>query len=264
MQPKPSIEEPRTPTIEQIYRHASVRKYKPDPVPAGWVEAIVAAGQRSSTSSNLQTYSVVAVTETETRVRLAELCGNQGHIAQAPVFLAWCADLNRLDRVCALRGYGQVASYVENFLVAAVDAAVAMQTATLAAESLGLGMCYIGAIRNQPEEVIALLDLPHLVFPISGMTLGWPAVEPFLRPRLPLDAVLHWERYDPAGEVEHLQAYDRAMKETGIYRGRQVPVPGKEGDVEEYGWLEHSARRASKPWRTGLREMLSQQGFGLA
>lgn len=252
----------RTPTIEQIYRHASVRAYKPDPVPAELVKAIVAAGQRTSTSSNLQTYSVVAVTSAGVLARLMELCGYK-HVAQAPVFLAWCADLHRLDRVCQIRGYRQVTAYVENFLIAVVDAAIASQTAALAAESLGLGICYIGAIRNHVAEVIELLELPRLVFPVAGMTVGWPAKEPFIRPRLPLAAVLHWGRYDENGEAEALEAYDQAMIETGIYRGRQVPLPGVPDEAEDYGWLEHSARRASAPVRTDLRQVLEQQGFEL-
>jgi nitroreductase len=253
-----------TPTIEQIYRHASMRRYKPDPVPPHVVETIVAAGQRGSTSSNLQTYSVVAVTDEEKRRRLAELCANQRQIRQAPVFLAWCADLSRLDRICEMRGYRQVTEYIESSLVAIMDVAIAAQNAALAAESLGLGICYIGAIRNEPAEVIALLELPRLVFPVSGMTLGWPAAEPMIRPRLPLEAVLHWERYDTSQEVEALEAYDQAMIETGIYRGRQVPVPGGDGvEEEDYGWMEHSARRASKAVRTGLSEVLKEQGFGL-
>ncbi|MCL7455045.1 MAG: NADPH-dependent oxidoreductase [Anaerolineae bacterium] len=252
-----------TPTIEQIYRHYSVRRYKPDPVPTDTIEAVVAAGQRASTSSNLQTYSVVAVLDAARRERMAQLCGDQRQIREAPVFLAWCADLNRLDRICRMRGYDLISSYVENFLVAAVDAALAMQNAALAAESLGLGMCYIGAIRNQPQHVIKLLELPRLVFPVAGMTLGWPAAEPFVRPRLPLDAVLHWERYDTTGDEEALHAYDQAMVETGIYRGRQVGVPGGEGQREAYGWLEHSARRAAQPGRTHLRQILERQGFDL-
>ena len=146
------------------------------------------------------------------------LCGNQEHIAQAPVFLAWCADLARLDRACQVRGYEQVTRYVESFLLAAVDTSLAMQNAALAAESMGLGMCYIGAIRNRPQEVIDLLELPRLVFPIAGMTLGWPAVEPMVRPRLPLSAVLHWERYDRSHEDEALAEYDRAMVATGHLR----------------------------------------------
>ena len=252
-----------TPTVEQIYQHFSVRAYRPDPVPQAMVETVVAAGQRASTSSNLQLYSVVAVTDATKRARLAELCGNQKHIPQAPVFLAWCADLSRLDRACAARGYEQVTDHVESFLVASVDAALAMQNAALAAESMGLGMCYIGAIRNDPAGVIELLDLPRLVFPVSGMTLGWPAAEPVIRPRLSLGAILHWERYDTTDEAEALADYDRAMVETGIYQGRQVPVPGHEGDIEDYGWQEHSARRASQPVRTGLRKILKDRGFGL-
>ncbi|MFQ5398781.1 MAG: NADPH-dependent oxidoreductase [Anaerolineae bacterium] len=252
-----------TPTIEQIYKHGSVRRYKPDPVPTRLIEAIVAAGQRASTSSNLQMTSVVAVADGDKRAKLAELCGRQKHIVQAPIFLAWCADLSRLDRACRMRGYEQVAGYVENFLLAAVDTAIAMQTAALAAESLGLGMCFIGGIRNEPAKIIELLGLPHLVFPISGMTVGWPAVEPPQRPRLPLNAVLHWETYDASGEAEALRAYDEAMAETGIYKGRQVPVPGREEEVEAYGWTEHSARRVSRPHRAGLRQVLADQGFTL-
>ncbi|HSJ52783.1 MAG TPA: NADPH-dependent oxidoreductase [Anaerolineae bacterium] len=252
-----------TPTIEQMHRHYSVRRYTPDPVPRDLVETVVDAGQRASTSSNLQAYSVVAVTAVDRRAALAELCGDQEGILQAPVFLAWCADLSRLDRVCRMRGYEQEATRVESFLVAVIDAALAMQNAALAAESLGLGMCYIGAIRNHPAEVIELLELPRLVFPISGMTLGWPAVQPLLKPRLPLEAVLHWERYDTAGEAEALAAYDQAMIATGIYHGRQVPVPGGEGEMEEYGWMEHSARRVSQPVRVHLQRVLAAQGFAL-
>ena len=249
-------------TLELIHRHGSVRNYKTDPVPQEMIKAIVAAAQRSSTSSNLQMMSVVAVTDSAKRKRLAELCGKQEHIALAPVFMAWCADLNRLDRACELRGYTQVAGYVENFVLAAVDTAIASQTGALAAESLGLGICYIGSIRNNPKDVIELLDLPRLVFPVTGMTVGWPAKSPALRPRLATEAVLHWETYQH--EQDHaLHDYDRAMIATGIYEGRQVPAPGKPEVMEDYGWLEHSARRVSQPTRTFLRQVLAGQGFEL-
>lgn len=253
----------RTPTIELAHRHYSVRNYKSDPVPVEMVESIVAAAQRTSTSSNLQTYSVVAVADEKKRGRLSELCASQKQVARAPIFLAWCADLSRLGRVCHMRGYEQVTAYVENFLVAAVDAVIAAQTAALTAESLGLGICYIGSIRNHPREVIDLLALPRLVFPVTGLTLGWPASEPFLRPRLSLEAMLHWESYDPEADAGALVEYDQAMIDTGIYKGRQVAVPSVEGEIEDYGWLEHSARRASLVLRSHLREVLREQGFGL-
>jgi len=124
------------PIIDLIHCHGSVRKYRPDPIPAETIEALVLAGQRASTSSNLQMTSVVAVTDAATRTRVSELCGGQAHIAQAPVFLAWCADLQRLDRACELRGIDQVTDYVENFLVAAVDVAIAAQNAEMAANLL--------------------------------------------------------------------------------------------------------------------------------
>ncbi len=250
------------PTFDLIHRHGSVRNYKPDPISQATIETIVAAAQRTSTSSNMQAYSVVAVTDMAARARLTELCGGQGHIAQAPVFLAWCADLARLERACELRGYTQEAGYVENFLIAAVDAVIAAQTAALAAEALGLGICYIGSIRNNTQGVIELLGLPRLTFPVTGMTVGWPATEPPIRPRLPQSAVLHWERYNSEHDVE-LAEYDRAMAATGIYQGRQVPAPGKPGEMQDYGWTEHTARRVAQAMRTDLREVLERQGFAL-
>jgi len=252
-----------TPTIELMHRHGSVRRYKSDPVPPDLVETLVAAAQRASTSSNLQVASVVAVTQAPLRARLAELCGQQAHIAQAPLFLAWCADLQRLERACELRGYTQVTDYVENFLVAALDAGLAAQNAALAAESLGLGICYIGGIRNNTQAVIELLALPRLVFPVVGMTVGWPEAAAVVRPRLAPSAILHWERYDAHPRDAALREYDKAMIATGIYEGRQVPVPGAPGVVEDYGWLEHCARRVSRAWRTDLRQVLERQGFPL-
>jgi FMN reductase (NADPH) len=249
-------------TLDLIHRHASVRRYKPDPVPASVIEAVVAAGQRASTSSNMQAYSVVAVTDAAKRQRLADLCGNQQFIAEAPVFLAWLADLARLDRACQLRGYAQVTERVESFLIPAVDCAIAAQNAALAAESLGLGMCYIGSIRNNPQEVIELLGLPRLTFPITGMTLGWPAREPRLKPRLPLEAILHWETYNTDQDAALLE-YDRTMAATGIYEGRQVALPGKVNPMPDYGWLEHTARRVSIAVRVEMREVLEKQGFSL-
>ncbi len=249
-----------TPTIERIHQHGSVRHYRSDPVAEDHIEIIVEAGQRASTSSNLQTYSVVVTREENKRHRLQELCGDQKHITQAPVFLTWCADYSRLERVCRHQGYQLEAGYLENFLVGAVDAALAMQNAALAAESLGLGFCYIGAIRNHPSEVIELLDLPDLVFPISGMTLGWPEKKPLIRPRLPLEAILHWESYH-MDDREFLEDYDRVMIATGIYRGRQVDRQDREEN--RYGWLEHSARRARKPSRPHLKDEIQKAGFSL-
>jgi FMN reductase (NADPH) len=250
------------PTVDLLLRHGSVRTYKSDPVARETIETVVRAAQRASTSSNLQVVSVVAVTDAGVRARLSEICGKQEHVAQAPVVLVWCADLLNLDRACTLRGYTQVTGYVENFLTCAVDVGIAAQNAAVAAESLGLGICYLGSVRNNTQAVIDLLKLPRLVFPVVGMTVGYPAAAAVVRPRLATSAVLSWGSYSPATDAE-LVEYDRAMVATGIYQGRQVPVPGKSGETEDYGWMEHSARRAMQPLRTEIREVLKRQGYAL-
>lgn len=253
----------QTPVIEQIFKHASIRKYTPEPVPAAWVREIVAAGQRAATSSNLQTYAVVAVTDAARRAEISHWCGDQAHIAEAPVFLAWCADLSKLDRAAQLRQLPHSHEHVENFLTSAIDVALAAQNAALAAESAGLGTCYIGSLRNNPREIIRLLGLPPLLFPLFGLTVGWPDVEPVIRPRLPQQAVLHWETYSRDHEDAALLDYDQVMAETGAYNNRQVPVPGKPDEMEDYGWLEHSARRVTQPLRVELSQILREQGFEL-
>jgi len=247
-----------TPTIELIYQHGSVRNYKPDLVPDEWIEQIVAAAQRTSTSSNLQTYSVVVSTDPEKKAKVQEISGGQSHISQAPVFLLWCADFSRLKRICDHQGYDIEAGYIENFMVGTVDAAITMQSAALAAESLGLGFCFIGALRNDPDGIRDIFQLPELVFPVCGMTLGWAVEQPIIRPRLPLKAVLHRELYQE-DDLDQLLEYDQAMIETGIYSGRQVA--GEDREPADYGWMEHSARRVSKPSRPQLKQSIIKSGY---
>lgn len=133
-------------TIELMMKHRSVRKFKPDPVSDEQLAAIVAAGQMASSSSSVQAYTVIAVTDIEQKSKLAELAGNQAYVNECPVFLVWCADLYRLSDA-AKRHLPEKESYAdstENFMVATIDAALASQNAALAAESLGFGIVYIG------------------------------------------------------------------------------------------------------------------------
>lgn len=250
--------------IEQMHKHASVRRFKPDAVSRAMIEEIVHAGLRAATSSNLHSWSAVAVTEAGTRTTLAALCGHQAQIAEAPVFVAWCADLSKLDRACDLRGLKHEHDGLENFVLGVVDAALAMQNASVAAESLGLGICYIGGIRNQPLDVARLLKLPRLVFPVSGMTIGWPVSPARIRPRMPLQGMLHWEHYSHEHTDAAISEMDNRMIASGVYQGRQVPVPGKPSQQENYGWTEHSARRVSEKARPNLLAEVRAQGFGIA
>lgn len=201
-------------TIALLHRHRSVRGYRPDPVPPGTLETLVAAAQSAATSSNLQTWSVVAVTDPARKAALARIAGNQKHIEQCPLFLAWIADLSRLQRVGQQAGQAmQGLPYLEMFMIALVDAALAAQNAVTAAESLGLSTVYIGALRNDPEAVARELALPPMAMACFGLCVGTatPQAVGEVKPRLPQAAVLHREQYRPAGEPALHAAYDATL-----------------------------------------------------
>jgi nitroreductase len=273
MSSTPSASPIRYPALEKLRSHRSIRHFTDEPVTAAQLEAIVSTAQRASTSSNVQSYSVIVVRDQETKRQLAALCRNQRQVAECPVFLAFCADLNRAKMLCEASGYDFSARFIEYFLVSVVDTTILGQTALAAAEAIDLGGCMIGAARNHPFEISQLLELPPLVFLVFGMTLGHPVPGkiPPLRPRLPLAGVVHKERYDASQWTDVHAAYDATMRETGIYAGRRIDlskrVEGWHDHTPEgaYGWIEHSARRWIDPGaqRRELRPFLDQQGFGV-
>src|SRR5512145_3002996 len=176
-------------TIEQIRAHCSVRAFKPDPVPEAWIKTIVETAQWASSTCFRQMYSVIAVKDPGTKIELMRLCGGQKWVADCPVFLAFCADMNRLDDICREDGKQVNLEYTETLIAAVLDTGLMMQNAALAAESLGLGMVMIGGLRDPPREIVTLLCLPKGVFGVSGMCLGFPEKIEAQRPRLPLGEV---------------------------------------------------------------------------
>src|ERR1700733_4099440 len=185
--------------IALLLSHRSIRGYRPDALPEGTLETLIAAAQSAATSSNLQTWSVIAVTDPASKAALAKVAANQKHIEQCPLFLVWVADVSRNQRLGAEEGVTlEVMPYQETFLVAAIDAALAAQNATIAAESLGLSCVYIGALRNNPPEVARIVGLPSGAFGVFGMCVGYAsaAAANEVKPRLPQEVVLHHETYD--------------------------------------------------------------------
>ena len=200
-------------TLALMLAHRSVRGFCTAPLPEGTLEAIIAAAQSAATSSNLQTWSAVSVNDPATRRELAAIAGSQKHIEQCPIFLVFLADVSRNHRLAAEAG-AELAGvpYLESFLVAAIDAALAAQNAVVAAESLGLVTVYIGALRNDVTRVAELLRLPPGAAPVFGLCIGHalPGREGEVKPRLPQEAVLHHETYD-AEDGAHRAAYDPRM-----------------------------------------------------
>lgn len=241
-------------TLSLLMNHRSIRKYSDKPVAKEQVEEIIAAAQMASSSSNVQAYSVIAVTDQQSKDKLKELCGQQAYIAECSVFLVWCADLSKLKHA-AERHLPDQQSYeqmTENFIIATVDTALAAQNAAVAAESLGLGIVYIGGIRNRIQEVSELLGLPELVYPVFGMCLGYPDQDPGQRTRLPQEAVLHWEQYHPQQVAPAVERYDEVMVQY---------LRERTGGTKDTPWSVLMAEKLVHPSRPHMKSFLQEKGF---
>ncbi|MET7771802.1 NADPH-dependent oxidoreductase [Nocardia sp. NPDC005366] len=246
------------PVLQVLHEHRSVRRYLADPVSDDTLRLLISAAQSAPTSSNLQVWSVVAVRDPQRKARLAALAGNQEHILQAPVLLVWTADFARLRQLADDRGAPlEGADYLESSYVGFIDAALAAQNAVVAAESLGLGTVYIGALRNKPAQVAAELGLPEHVFAVFGLVVGHPdpAEDARVKPRLPQRAVLHHETYDLEAQREHVAEYEGRIAQ--FYAEQRL----------SHSWtdrvLTRLASAASLNGRHTLRESLFEQGFRL-
>ena len=239
-------------TIERLLGHRSIRKFTGEPVPDEVVRTLVACGQAAATSSNVQAVSVVQVVDPARRERLAELAGGQAYVASAGAFTVWCADLRRASAACERAGGEFEPGMTEHFLVATVDVALAAQNAVVAAESLGLGICYIGGLRNEPAAVSELLELPEQVYPVFGLCLGTPAQDPGIKPRLPVDAVLMRERYDARAQDALAAGYDETLAAYYASRG---------SNAKASSWSEAMRALVGKESRPHVRGFLAGRGF---
>ena len=248
----PSPDPFANPTVASITRHQSIRRYAPRPIDERTVEAIIASAQAAPTSSHKQAYSVIRVTDAHVRRQLAVVADDQEWVDEAPLFLVWCADLYRIDRVLGAVGAAKAHDNVEEFVVATVDVTLAAAHAFVAAEALGLGGVMIGGLRNDPEAVTRLLRLPELVFPIYGMCLGYPAEEPGLKPRLPRRLILHEDRYDRERIQAEIGPYDEIVRR--YYRERET-------NSRPTTWTSEMVRKFAEAQRPHLRRYLDSQGF---
>ncbi len=257
------------PILNSLRSHRSIRKFKPEPVPDELLNELLTAARQAPTSSNLQAYSIIVVKDQAKKKTLAHLCGDQPWVESCPVFLAICPDLHRLERVCQIRGYEINDRFIELFIVAVVDSALVAENILVGAEGLGLGVCMIGGVRNNPDQVSELLKLPEKVFPLMGMCLGYPDQAAIIKPRQLPEMVIHHEEYEESSFERLLGEYDKIVKATGLYDGprRKVSSPdGREVPDEEYSWSEHVSRRLAatnpKTLRAHMKEFLERQGFG--
>ena len=243
-------------TIETLLNRVSVRKFSDRPVPEETVEAILRASFRAPTSSNIQSYSVVVVTDPEIRKAIYPITGNQKHILTAPVFLAFCADLTRIEAATRINGHDIGDNNLEIGLVSSIDASLVGMSAYLAADSLGLKGVMIGAVRNDAVATARALGLPHRVYCVFGMCLGYPDESPAQKPRMDYTTLVHYERYgglrDNRDMEQALNDYDTSL--AAHYRGHGVTTT-------DDSWTHAMDARFVPQVRDKLREQLKAQGF---
>jgi nitroreductase len=255
--------------IELAKSHRSIRSYTNQDIDDALLNDLLLTGLRSSSSGNMQTWSVIVTRDEARKHRLYELHGEQEFILEAPVLLTFCSDVFRMREWIRVNQSRQSFDDLLGFLTGAVDAVIAAQTICLAAESKGLGICYLGTTWWAARRIIDFLELPKYVFPVTSITIGYPAEDPALRDRLPLEVMVHQEKYHPMSDAEILEqhaererkawarytandALRKALKEAGITRVTDFYT-------SEFKYSKERHREISEM----LLETLPEQGFWL-
>jgi nitroreductase/FMN reductase [NAD(P)H] len=241
-----------------------VRRYRDEAVSDSLLDALLAAAQSAPAKSDLQQYSVVVMRDAARIKQIADWIGTMDWIATAPVFLVWCGDMRRGQRLCDMHGMPHANNNLDTFLNTAVDCTLAMGQFMAAAEAVGLGTCPISYVRSHIERVSPLLGLPPGVYPVAGLSVGWPVFRRPVSMRLPPSVVVHRERYDDSAMESEVRAYDERRRA----REPAAAASLKNNDVypprDGVGWSENVARQLSVPERFGFAAWLRTRGFELA
>jgi FMN reductase (NADPH) len=247
-----------TPMIESMLARRSVRKYKPDQPGDEVVEAIVRAGQQAPFASQL--YSILL-----TRKKKAPF--------GAPLWFTICVDLYKVERFMKLRGWEVVTNDLLLLFFGIQDAAYAAENMVMAAESLGLGSCFLGGAPYTADKTAQAFHLPPRVFSLVGLVMGYPNEECPPRPRYPLWFTLFEDRYPEFSDEqvrEAMQVMDEGYLAQDYYKRGRAKI-GLEGGREEsftyddYSWTEHISRKWGQWYQSPdeLIEQLKKRGFDL-
>jgi len=238
--------------IDLLKSHRSIRKFSDQAIAPELFHDLIKAGQSAATSSFLQGATIVRVVDKRKRNQIAELAGGQRYVESAAEFMVFCADLKRAGNYCDEQGKTFEGDFTEHFIIATVDVALMAQSLVTAAESVGLGICYIGGIRNNPALVTELLELPRGVYPVFGLCLGYPDQDPETKPRLPISVILKQEVYNETGDRDAIAEYDEQIRE--YYKTRT-------GGGHGISWTEQVADLLSEKSRPHMKGFLAAQGF---
>jgi len=246
---------------QTIAGRQSCRAYTDQPVDPALLQQICALALSSPTKSDLQQRDIVIVADPEKRAAIDALFPDSPWIADAPVFLVVCGNNRRLRQIHERAGHPFENDHLDAFFNAAVDAGIALSAFALAAEAAGLGTCPISTIRDHVDLINELLELPDWVFPVAGMTVGWPGRAPRINLRLPLAATVHTDCYNEDAQQAAVEAYDLRRAELRPYGSQRDP--DRFGTRDPYTWSEDKARQYAEPQRTDFGAYVRRKGFKL-
>lgn len=254
---------PAAGTVAGLLSHRVHRGFTTDPIDEETLQILLASAFSAPSKSDLQQATVIVVRDKDTRKSIEALVPSMPWMAQAAVLLVFCGDNWRMRRIAELRGKPFPNDTLDMFMNAAVDAGIVMQGFVAAAESVGLGCCPISVVRDEVEQLSAILGLPPGVFPVAGLCAGYPSREGRLSMRLPTAVTVHRDRYDASGFEAELAAYDARRAQA------EPATPGKQRHLEKYGeaspytWSEDKARQYSVPQRHSFGTYVRDQAFSL-
>lgn len=244
--------------IREISEHRSIRKFKRTPVAQEVIQEIMEAGTRASTVGNMQLYTMVVTTSKWLREELAPCHFNQPMVTQAPVVITVCADIHRFSKWCKMRDAEPVYDNFVWFINATIDALLASENIALQAEAHGLGICYLGTTLYTADKIAKILELPNGVIPITTIVMGYPDQQPPLTDRLPLCAVVHYDKYHDytPEQINDIWAEREASQETSELL--------KENELPNLAQIFTQRRYTAKDnleFSKSYFEILKQQGF---
>ena len=244
--------------MKNLLTRRSIRRYADRDVDEQLLQRLLSEASRTQTMGNLQLYSVVVTRSPEMKKKLAPAHFNQPMVTQAPVVLTILADFNRTSTWARCRnavpGYDNFLSFIN----ATTDALLYTQTLCNLMDEEGLGYCYLGTTVYQPQQIIDLLHLPQLTFPVATLTVGWPDEEPAQSDRLPIEAFVHEERYnDYMGmDIDRLYEAKEALEENQNF----VRINHKETLAQVFTDIRYTRKDNEAMSRT-LLEAIVRQGF---
>ena len=240
-------------------QHRSCRSFLQTPVPEKTLRFLFACSLSAPSKSDLQQVSIIHLESKDSRDFIHSVLPSMPWINTAPVFLLFCGDSRRIQTVCEMHNTTFAHDPLDAFFNTATDTAMVLQNFIIAAEAAGLGCCPISAVREFTDQVAEFCQMPHGVYPLAGLCLGYPEGAQDISVRLPMSASLHKDTYNEKNLRANIKDYDKRREAISPYESqRQIDLYGLS---DSYGWSSDKARQTSKKERLSFTSYIRKHGF---